>query len=241
MAVRPGSHQAFGHVLLQVGACIVNAENKIVGIGYNGMPNGCSDDLLPWRRTAERKLDTKYPYGRRAWHPALLRSESVFPLLSQQQLERKKETLLNDPNFLFPSLKFQREPVSGREPGGGIQLGPEGRGSVACVAWVCFHGKPPAVPARALVVASVPRAAALGGLCTPGRTVRDGPAGWKQSRSAGMAGAWRWEKQGLGRRKMLWSPAVLGAPQFQGGCGQSTSQMGGTGPLGLAVCFVCLN
>ncbi|KAM5279402.1 deoxycytidylate deaminase isoform 2-T2 [Hipposideros larvatus] len=46
----------------QVGACIVNAENKIVGIGYNGMPNGCSDDILPWRRTAERKLDTKYPY-----------------------------------------------------------------------------------------------------------------------------------------------------------------------------------
>lgn len=49
---------------LQVGACIVNAENKIVGIGYNGMPNGCSDDALPWRRTAESKLDTKYPYGR---------------------------------------------------------------------------------------------------------------------------------------------------------------------------------
>ena len=48
----------------QVGACIVNAENKIVGIGYNGMPNGCSDDLLPWRRTAENILDTKYPYGR---------------------------------------------------------------------------------------------------------------------------------------------------------------------------------
>lgn len=58
------SHQAFARVSLQVGACIVNAENKIVGIGYNGMPNGCSDDLLPWRRTAERRLDTKYPYGR---------------------------------------------------------------------------------------------------------------------------------------------------------------------------------
>lgn len=42
----------------------MNAENKIVGIGYNGMPNGCSDDLLPWRRTAENILDTKYPYGR---------------------------------------------------------------------------------------------------------------------------------------------------------------------------------
>ncbi|XP_025327645.1 deoxycytidylate deaminase isoform X4 [Canis lupus baileyi] len=46
----------------QVGACIVNAENKIVGIGYNGMPNGCSDDHLPWERTAASKLDTKYPY-----------------------------------------------------------------------------------------------------------------------------------------------------------------------------------
>ena len=47
----------------QVGACIVNAERKIVGIGYNGMPNGCSDDELPWRRIADHVLDTKYPYG----------------------------------------------------------------------------------------------------------------------------------------------------------------------------------
>lgn len=47
----------------QVGACIVNEEKKIVGIGYNGMPNGCSDDILPWARTAEDYLDTKYPYG----------------------------------------------------------------------------------------------------------------------------------------------------------------------------------
>ena len=47
----------------QVGACIVNPEKKIVGIGYNGMPNGCSDDQLPWARVADDKLDTKYPYG----------------------------------------------------------------------------------------------------------------------------------------------------------------------------------
>lgn len=47
----------------QVGACIVNQEKKIVGIGYNGMPNGCNDDLLPWCRSAENQLDTKYPYG----------------------------------------------------------------------------------------------------------------------------------------------------------------------------------
>lgn len=27
------------------------------------MPNGCSDDDLPWAREAESRLDTKYPYG----------------------------------------------------------------------------------------------------------------------------------------------------------------------------------
>ncbi|ELK08817.1 Deoxycytidylate deaminase [Pteropus alecto] len=61
----------------QVGACIVNAENKIVGIGYNGMPNGCSDDHLPWRRTAERKLDTKYPYVCHAELNAIMNKNST--------------------------------------------------------------------------------------------------------------------------------------------------------------------
>lgn len=28
----------------QVGACIVNSEKRIVGMGYNGFPAGCSDD-----------------------------------------------------------------------------------------------------------------------------------------------------------------------------------------------------
>ena len=27
----------------QVGACIVNNDNKIVGIGYNGFPRGCDE------------------------------------------------------------------------------------------------------------------------------------------------------------------------------------------------------
>ncbi|GAV05698.1 hypothetical protein RvY_15790 [Ramazzottius varieornatus] len=45
----------------QVGACIVDEENKIVGIGYNGMPTGCSDDELPWAREG-LYLETKYPY-----------------------------------------------------------------------------------------------------------------------------------------------------------------------------------
>mmetsp|Transcript_81811 Transcript_81811/g.128843 ORF Transcript_81811/g.128843 Transcript_81811/m.128843 type:complete len:218 (+) Transcript_81811:59-712(+) len=46
----------------QVGACIVNPENRIVGIGYNGFPSGISDDKLPWTREAPDPLDTKYMY-----------------------------------------------------------------------------------------------------------------------------------------------------------------------------------
>jgi dCMP deaminase len=45
----------------QVGACIVNSRKRIIGIGYNGFPIGCSDDELPWSRTGDF-LDTKYPY-----------------------------------------------------------------------------------------------------------------------------------------------------------------------------------
>ena len=30
----------------QVGACIVNRDHKILSMGYNGMPVGCSDDLM---------------------------------------------------------------------------------------------------------------------------------------------------------------------------------------------------
>ena len=45
----------------QVGACIVNDENNILSMGYNGMPRGCHDDYMPWEREGET-LETKYPY-----------------------------------------------------------------------------------------------------------------------------------------------------------------------------------
>ncbi|KAL7481356.1 hypothetical protein ACHAW6_007039 [Cyclotella cf. meneghiniana] len=46
----------------QVGACIVDAEKSIIGIGYNGFPRGCSDEHLPWARSADCDLHKKYPY-----------------------------------------------------------------------------------------------------------------------------------------------------------------------------------
>ena len=44
----------------QVGACIVR-DNKILSLGYNGMPIGCDDDIMPWGREGD-DLDTKYMY-----------------------------------------------------------------------------------------------------------------------------------------------------------------------------------
>lgn len=45
----------------QVGACIVDENNKILSVGYNGFPIGCSDDEFPWEREGEL-LDTKYAF-----------------------------------------------------------------------------------------------------------------------------------------------------------------------------------
>ena len=45
----------------QVGSCIVNSENRILSVGYNGMPICCSDDTFPWERDGEG-LNSKYLY-----------------------------------------------------------------------------------------------------------------------------------------------------------------------------------
>lgn len=46
----------------QVGACIVSNENKILSMGYNGFPRGCSDDEFPWEREGD-PLENKYFYS----------------------------------------------------------------------------------------------------------------------------------------------------------------------------------
>lgn len=54
-----------------VGACIVSQDNKILSVGYNGMPTGCDDDEFPWEREGE-PLHTKYLYVCHAELNALL-------------------------------------------------------------------------------------------------------------------------------------------------------------------------
>ena len=48
----------------QVGACIVSQDNKILSIGYNGFPKGCSDDEFPWGKEHEQHdpFNAKYFY-----------------------------------------------------------------------------------------------------------------------------------------------------------------------------------
>ena len=45
----------------QVGACIVSDDNRILSTGYNGFPQGCSDDDFPWNRD-ESLGETKYNF-----------------------------------------------------------------------------------------------------------------------------------------------------------------------------------
>jgi len=61
MAVAQLSAQRSKDPNTQVGACIVNTKNRIVGVGYNGFPNGCSDDEFSWDRDGDF-LNTKYAF-----------------------------------------------------------------------------------------------------------------------------------------------------------------------------------
>lgn len=60
----------------QVGACVVNKDKRIIGIGYNGFPTGCSDEDFPWGKADEDKLNTKYPYVVHAEPNAILNCTS---------------------------------------------------------------------------------------------------------------------------------------------------------------------
>lgn len=57
----------------QVGACIVTSDKKIVGVGYNGFPQGCSDNDFPWNRDGDF-LNTKYAFVCHAELNAILNS-----------------------------------------------------------------------------------------------------------------------------------------------------------------------
>ncbi len=57
----------------QVGACIVDKNNKIVSMGYNGMPYGIDDENANWGKEGDW-AETKYPYVCHAELNAILNS-----------------------------------------------------------------------------------------------------------------------------------------------------------------------
>lgn len=61
----------------KVGACIVNPNTKrVISMGYNGMPNGCSDQDFPWTKTSDNESETKYPYVVHAELNAILNAKT---------------------------------------------------------------------------------------------------------------------------------------------------------------------
>lgn len=56
----------------QVGCCIVSGDNKILSMGYNGFPRGCSDEDFPWNREGDILDETKYAYVTHAELNAIL-------------------------------------------------------------------------------------------------------------------------------------------------------------------------
>ncbi|CAK6962830.1 deoxycytidylate deaminase-like [Scomber scombrus] len=60
----------------QVGACIVNQDNKVVSTGHNQMPKG-GKDKLPWEQKKEDEHDTKYPYVCHAELNAIMNKNSA--------------------------------------------------------------------------------------------------------------------------------------------------------------------
>ncbi|XP_068143261.1 probable deoxycytidylate deaminase [Drosophila tropicalis] len=61
----------------QVGACIVDKQNRIVAIGYNGFPRNCSDDVFPWTKNSEDSMEEKKLYVVHAEANAILNSNST--------------------------------------------------------------------------------------------------------------------------------------------------------------------
>lgn len=59
----------------QNGACLVNEDNVVIGLGYNGFPRGCSDDKLSWAREGNF-CNTKYAYVVHAEENAILNANA---------------------------------------------------------------------------------------------------------------------------------------------------------------------
>ena len=92
----------------QVGACIVSEDNKILSIGYNGFPVGCSDDEISWEREGAF-IDTKYPYVCHAELNAILnytgttlrRKQNICSVISLQRVCKSNYSIRNKRSYIY--------------------------------------------------------------------------------------------------------------------------------------------
>lgn len=61
----------------QVGAVFVTPDNRIMSLGYNGMPSGFDDESMSWSREADEPLNTKRPYVIHAEMNAILNTRGA--------------------------------------------------------------------------------------------------------------------------------------------------------------------
>ena len=99
----------------QVGCCIVSQDNKILSMGYNGLPMGCSDDEFPWAREGEDPLETKYVYTTHSELNAILAEvlrEQNFTYLFFRAMNAQKQLFRQELKKLFmivTNTRIQRE------------------------------------------------------------------------------------------------------------------------------------
>ena len=67
----------------KVGACLVNQQNRVISLGYNGMPNGCDDSKMPWGNSSKEFLKNKYAFVCHAELNAILNAKEKIVLNSK--------------------------------------------------------------------------------------------------------------------------------------------------------------
>ena len=53
-------------------------DRSISGVGYNGFPTGCNDDVLPWGKNNPDRSETKYMYVCHAEMNAILNKVAIL-------------------------------------------------------------------------------------------------------------------------------------------------------------------
>ncbi|PVD34759.1 hypothetical protein C0Q70_06036 [Pomacea canaliculata] len=108
----------------QVGACIVSEDKKIVGIGYNGMPENINDEEAPW---AVKKRDPMHLRRRRRRRKKKKKKDG-----RRKEEERRKKEEKEERRKKKEERKKKKKEEEGRSPGQRYKMGGEQVNSEKC-------------------------------------------------------------------------------------------------------------